>query len=89
MKWKSVETAPEDKWILFWCHANKPFAGSFTTLGIRKKDSIWDGRDHQPVTQFTHWMPLPKPPTARGSHVASAILAAIAIIQAGCRWLMW
>jgi hypothetical protein len=69
--WKAIETAPEGQWILFWGRADRPFAGSFTVLGMRKKGFIWDGHADQPVRRFTHWTPLPKPPGVC-SHTANA-----------------
>ena len=71
MEWQPIETAPKDGTI-FWCYDKKPSEH----YGYDQHRCFWDCERQQFIASDdsntdifdiapTHWMPLPKPPSAQ------------------------
>lgn len=57
-KWRPIETAPDDTYILCW-------GPTFEFMCELKKvgNQWWDGSNYLPLNEHpTHWLPLPPPP---------------------------
>jgi hypothetical protein len=59
MGWQPIETAPNLENVLL-C---KPSMAPAYAIGYRSSiDGEWKVGPFQPLSGFTHWMPLPEPP---------------------------
>jgi len=66
-EWQPIETAPLDKWVLFWWRPiNDNRYAETVTMGQVSSHEVgkwWDltGK-YQDLWHVTHWMPLPPAP---------------------------
>jgi hypothetical protein len=74
MEWKTIDSAPWNKWVLCWWTPvdGNPWAETVIVAQVMAPDDpcaddakptkYWDGHAEGPIHLLTHWMPLPSPP---------------------------
>lgn len=69
MEWRTIESAPYEEDILMYgsyIYPDDKYPTVYIECGIKRRDIDWPFEDLEGLKApgfYTHWMPLPEPPT--------------------------